>query len=237
MTQLVPTYYDILGIEEDAGPVEIRKAYLRAAAQCHPDKRPDDPSAKEEFQLVQEAYEVLSDVEEKVMYDRKLSRIRGGCFEEIMEEGVFASAHQPPPPPHQPTNTVPLRSNSMPHKHPLFTYASSRYPSRPRYSPPPPFHPLYRPSNVPSGFMWSKWNAMQPYHLVPPRIGAYPPTIFTLQDTKANAIPIMASPSPWPTRPPSTEHVRRYIYQRMAAERMRMLEVLRATSRRQATAP
>ena len=63
-------FYKILGIERGASADEIQKAYRKAARENHPDLNPDDKSAKERFQEVQSAYEVLNDPEKRQMYDR-----------------------------------------------------------------------------------------------------------------------------------------------------------------------
>ncbi|CAG8731958.1 5381_t:CDS:2, partial [Acaulospora morrowiae] len=64
------TYYEILGIEENATEDDIRKAYRRQALLWHPDKnanRREEAEAK--FKLIAEAYEVLSDAEKRRTYD------------------------------------------------------------------------------------------------------------------------------------------------------------------------
>ena len=63
-------YYRTLGIERGAPASEIQRAYRDLARKFHPDMNPDDKSAKEKFQAVQKAYEVLSDPEKRQMYDR-----------------------------------------------------------------------------------------------------------------------------------------------------------------------
>lgn len=55
--------YAAMGVEKGADATAIRKAYLRLAVTCHPDKHPDDEAAKERFQTLQKVYGVLSDPE------------------------------------------------------------------------------------------------------------------------------------------------------------------------------
>lgn len=63
-------YYDILDIQPDATPTDIKKAYRRMAMKTHPDKHPDDPDAQSKFQAVGEAYQVLSDPGLRSRYDQ-----------------------------------------------------------------------------------------------------------------------------------------------------------------------
>lgn len=71
-------YYDILGVDEDAGQSEIKKAYRSLARKHHPDRNPDDDRAEERFKEIQEAYSVLSDEEQRRQYDQR--RKFGGGF-------------------------------------------------------------------------------------------------------------------------------------------------------------
>lgn len=62
-------YYKILGVEKGASQDDIKKAFRKLARKYHPDLNPNDPSAKEKFQEINEANEVLSDPEKRKKYD------------------------------------------------------------------------------------------------------------------------------------------------------------------------
>ncbi|GAB2882989.1 molecular chaperone DnaJ [Nocardioides pacificus] len=70
--------YELLGVDRDAGPDAIKKAYRRLARQLHPDVNPD-PETQERFKEVSRAYEVLSDPQKKAAYDRGGDPFGGGA--------------------------------------------------------------------------------------------------------------------------------------------------------------
>ena len=63
-------YYADLGLERNATPEDIRRAFRRLARDSHPDVNPGDAGADAKFRRIAEAYEVLSDPARKASYDR-----------------------------------------------------------------------------------------------------------------------------------------------------------------------
>ena len=61
-------HYGVLGVEKDATPEEIKKAYRKLARELHPDVNPS-AEASERFKEVTHAYDVLSDPDQRQRYD------------------------------------------------------------------------------------------------------------------------------------------------------------------------
>jgi molecular chaperone DnaJ len=64
-----PDYYKALGVDKQASPDEIKKAYRKLARRYHPDRNPDDKAAEERFKEVSQAHDVLGDPEKRKQYD------------------------------------------------------------------------------------------------------------------------------------------------------------------------
>ncbi len=62
--------YELLGVARDASDGEIKKSFRKLARELHPDVNRHDANAEEKFKEAAEAYEILSDVERRSIYDR-----------------------------------------------------------------------------------------------------------------------------------------------------------------------
>ncbi|KAG0150661.1 hypothetical protein CROQUDRAFT_652269 [Cronartium quercuum f. sp. fusiforme G11] len=107
-----PSFYQLLNLDSSATPKDIERAYKRQALLYHPDRNRDvdQKTATEDFQLILEAYQTLSDPIKRLKYDTKLKR-----------PTQTRSHYPPPPPPPPPNKPKPARSASTP-----------------SYAPPPP---------------------------------------------------------------------------------------------------
>lgn len=63
------SYYEILGVSKDASAESIKKAYRKQAMKYHPDRTQGDAAAEAKFKEAAEAYEVLSDLQKRRIYD------------------------------------------------------------------------------------------------------------------------------------------------------------------------
>lgn len=70
----VHTHYDNLKIARDAPPEVIRAAYKALCHKFHPDRNGGSPRATQTFQLINTAYEVLSDPERRQQHDVWIAR-------------------------------------------------------------------------------------------------------------------------------------------------------------------
>ncbi|MDX6600950.1 MAG: molecular chaperone DnaJ [Solirubrobacterales bacterium] len=63
-------YYEVLGVEHGASDAEVKRSFRKLARELHPDVNAHDPEAEKKFKAAAEAYEVLSDPEQRQIYDR-----------------------------------------------------------------------------------------------------------------------------------------------------------------------
>lgn len=62
-------YYEVLGVQKNASPDELKSAFRGLARKYHPDIN-KEPDAEEKFKEINEAYAVLSDPEKRAAYDQ-----------------------------------------------------------------------------------------------------------------------------------------------------------------------
>ena len=88
-------YYQTLGVERGASQDEIKKAYRKLAIKYHPDKNPGDKAAEEKFKEISQAYEVLSNPDERSRYDQfghdaYTNAGHGGGFDSHRAQDIFS---------------------------------------------------------------------------------------------------------------------------------------------------
>ena len=80
-------YYEVLGVSRTASADEIKTAYRKLARKFHPDLNPGDKAAEERFKELQEAYDTLSDTENRKLFDKY-----GENWKAVKQGGGAASA-------------------------------------------------------------------------------------------------------------------------------------------------
>ncbi|CAJ1935090.1 unnamed protein product [Cylindrotheca closterium] len=79
MSSAIQCHYDVLGVPKDADDALIKKSHRKMALKWHPDKNLANPEeASNQFRLVQQAYECLSDAQERRWYDDHRDAILAG---------------------------------------------------------------------------------------------------------------------------------------------------------------
>jgi DnaJ-class molecular chaperone len=78
------SFYNILEVSETASPEDIKKSYRKLSMLHHPDKNGNSQESKEKIQKINEAYEVLGDLERKKEYDMT----QNNPFFKMMSQGL-----------------------------------------------------------------------------------------------------------------------------------------------------
>ncbi|KAG8010771.1 DnaJ-like protein subfamily C member 21 [Nibea albiflora] len=83
-------HYEILGVKREAGDDDLKKAYRKLALKWHPDKNLDNAEeAAEQFKLIQAAYDVLSDPQERAWYDNhREALLKGGLSGDYEDDSI-----------------------------------------------------------------------------------------------------------------------------------------------------
>ncbi len=72
-------YYDVLGLQIDASPTDITKAYRNLAKEFHPDRGGNE----QRFHEISEAYDVLKDPYKRAKFDYSNSKLKGDVFDDM----------------------------------------------------------------------------------------------------------------------------------------------------------
>ncbi|XP_028318550.1 dnaJ homolog subfamily C member 21 [Gouania willdenowi] len=83
-------HYEVLGVKRDATDDELKKTYRKLALKWHPDKNLDNSDeAEEQFKLIQAAYDVLSDPQERAWYDNhRDALLKGGLSGDYEDDSI-----------------------------------------------------------------------------------------------------------------------------------------------------
>lgn len=87
-------YYEILELSPNASKEIIDKAYKTLAKKYHPDLHPEEKKnwAEQQFKKINQAYNILSDIEKKAIYDNEL-KIQNFAlskkYEQLHQENLY----------------------------------------------------------------------------------------------------------------------------------------------------
>lgn len=83
-------HYEVLGVDKNVTADELKLSYRKLALLWHPDKNPDNlQEATEQFKVIQQAYDVLSDPQERAWYDKHRDAIlKGGLGGDYKDDSL-----------------------------------------------------------------------------------------------------------------------------------------------------
>jgi DnaJ-class molecular chaperone len=94
------TFYDILGVQENASSDDIKKAYRQLSLKYHPDRTKGDVEKNKVFQKINEAYETLGDNDKRQEYDMsrrnpfmRMDTMGGGMSMDDILAHMFGGLH------------------------------------------------------------------------------------------------------------------------------------------------
>lgn len=78
MNGTIMNHYETLNVKQTATENEIKASFRKLATKYHPDKNGGNKTSEEKFKQINEAYQILSDKEERAKYDQFLSMKANG---------------------------------------------------------------------------------------------------------------------------------------------------------------
>lgn len=111
MKQVNTTFYDILGVQPDADAAQIKKAYQSQARETHPDT--GRPNSSHLFNMVQKAYETLSNPASRAAYDASIAYVPTPVTPSPVPPPPMQEEAWGPTPPQSSTEAPPQRSGSV----------------------------------------------------------------------------------------------------------------------------
>ena len=85
------TYYDILGLDQNAGNEEIKRSFRRLSLHYHPDRNPSNQNAHAIFIVINNAYQILINAQARDEYDAYLRRFE----HKVYAAPRYAKAYDP----------------------------------------------------------------------------------------------------------------------------------------------
>jgi DnaJ-class molecular chaperone len=85
---LYKDYYKILGVAKTASSAEIKKKYYELARQYHPDRCKGDEALLQRYLDIKEAYEILGDLDKRLLYSLQIFEEEYSKFELSAEDIV-----------------------------------------------------------------------------------------------------------------------------------------------------
>ncbi|KAM0009213.1 putative DnaJ domain, Chaperone J-domain superfamily [Helianthus debilis subsp. tardiflorus] len=77
-------YYNILKVSRSVSDEDLKKSYKKLAMKWHPDKNINNKLAESKFKQISEAYDVLSDVKKRQIYDMYGEEgVKSGLYDEL----------------------------------------------------------------------------------------------------------------------------------------------------------